>query len=602
VARLPDPGGDAGDWGKILNDFLSVEHNNDGSLKRGNEITDKEPLITAGSTNQYWRGDKTWQVISKSTVGLSNVDNTSDLDKPISTASQAAIDADTEKVRSFAVTIGPSGTNADYVCDGTADDVQIQAAITALAAAGGGAIYVRRGTYRISTTITFPLNANVIIRGAKWAKQGSGGTIFKTSASTTVTDMFQITGNANPTTNADLSHDDGFIDITFDGNSTTTNLVKLTNQDTIKIERCRFVGATNSIVTVWNSASDPVTATVPGGIFMRDCIISANSGVGIDLQYQTQCWISDCWFSGSSVSSWINVNASNKIHIVNCEFDTATNNFTLSDTATIATSDITAVACTFVSSSGTLWTDTRTNSSSDRVFISGTASAGLLPWPALVGSANTVELSGRHSPTMLQSVNVGDSPLIVRGVTGQTGRLLKVQNVSGTDLAFFNSSGNIFAANGSVTTPGISFTNDVGSGFYRVSSNVVGLAINGSQVAQFQSTGASNMRITPRVTTTTSSAAPTINTDNCDSIDVTALAVDITSMTTNLSGTPSNFQKLTFRIKDNGIARSITWGSSFESVGQALPTTTVPNKRTTVGLIYDSTTSKWGCVALATEA
>jgi len=36
-------------------------------------------------------------------------------------------------------------------------------------------------------------------------------------------------------------------------------------------------------------------------------------------------------------------------------------------------------------------------------------------------------------------------------------------------------------------------------------------------------------------------------------------------MTTNLSGTPTNFQSLIIRIKDNGTARAITWGDSFEA-------------------------------------
>jgi len=42
--------------------------------------------ITAGDTSQYWRWDKTWQTINSTVVGLGNVNNTSDLDKPISTA------------------------------------------------------------------------------------------------------------------------------------------------------------------------------------------------------------------------------------------------------------------------------------------------------------------------------------------------------------------------------------------------------------------------------------------------------------------------------------------------------------------------------------
>jgi hypothetical protein len=72
-------------------------------------------------------------------------------------------------------------------------------------------------------------------------------------------------------------------------------------------------------------------------------------------------------------------------------------------------------------------------------------------------------------------------------------------------------------------------------------------------------------------------------------------------MTTNLSGTPTNGQKLTIRFKDNATPRAITWGASFEACGAALPTTTVTSKRTTVGLIWDSTTSKWGSVSVVTE-
>jgi len=111
-----------------------------------------------------------------------------------------------------------------------------------------------------------------------------------------------------------------------------------------------------------------------------------------------------------------------------------------------------------------------------------------------------------------------------------------------------------------------------------------------------------NKRVTPRITSITSHATPTINTDNCDCVTITAQAEAITSMTTNLSGTPTNFQKLIIRIKDNGTARAITWGTSFEAKGVALPTTTVVSKVLTVGFIYDTVTSKWGCVASAQEA
>jgi hypothetical protein len=51
----------------------------------------KENAIAAGTTGQYLRGDKTWQTLDKTAVGLNNVDNTSDVNKPVSTLQQTAI-------------------------------------------------------------------------------------------------------------------------------------------------------------------------------------------------------------------------------------------------------------------------------------------------------------------------------------------------------------------------------------------------------------------------------------------------------------------------------------------------------------------------------
>lgn len=66
MARLPTPGGDSGNWGEILNEYLLQSHDSAGALKPG--------------------------VVTKADIGLGNVDNTSDASKPISTAVQSALD------------------------------------------------------------------------------------------------------------------------------------------------------------------------------------------------------------------------------------------------------------------------------------------------------------------------------------------------------------------------------------------------------------------------------------------------------------------------------------------------------------------------------
>ena len=126
------------------------------------------------------------------------------------------------------------------------------------------------------------------------------------------------------------------------------------------------------------------------------------------------------------------------------------------------------------------------------------------------------------------------------------------------------------------------------------------IAVEGVVIPSISSTNTlTNKRITKRTGTTTSSATPTINTDNVDFYSLTAQTVDITSFTTNLSGTPTEGQTLWIAITGTA-ARAITWGSSFSSSGTVtLPTTTVSTTRLDVGFIWNSVSSKWMCIAVA---
>ena len=136
---------------------------------------------------------------TKAQVGLGNVDNTSDLDKPVSTATQTALNlkiSSAEKGTSNGVatldnlgkvpstqlpemsagggvklvryvigtsTAGWTAADCDYLCDGTADQTEIIAAITALPATGGEVV-ILDGTYNIAAKIDVTKD-NVSIRG-----------------------------------------------------------------------------------------------------------------------------------------------------------------------------------------------------------------------------------------------------------------------------------------------------------------------------------------------------------------------------------------------------------------------------------------------------
>jgi len=95
MSRLPTPGADDGNWGTILNDFLVQAHNPDGTLK-ANAVTASS--LGSGTDGQVLTKNSSqttginWATLDKATLGLANVDNTSDVNKPISTATQSALD------------------------------------------------------------------------------------------------------------------------------------------------------------------------------------------------------------------------------------------------------------------------------------------------------------------------------------------------------------------------------------------------------------------------------------------------------------------------------------------------------------------------------
>lgn len=92
-------------------------------------LATKEPLITAGTTTQYWRGDKTWQTLDKTSVGLANVDNTSDAAKPISAATQTALDGKASATHTHAIA---DTTGLQAALDGKASASDLTAVQTAL--------------------------------------------------------------------------------------------------------------------------------------------------------------------------------------------------------------------------------------------------------------------------------------------------------------------------------------------------------------------------------------------------------------------------------------------------------------------------------------
>lgn len=269
-----------------------------------------------------------------------------------------------------------------------------------------------------------------------------------------------------------------------------------------------------------------------------------------------------------------------------------------------------------VSSSGTVWNIDAATIGTTELSASGTPSGSTFlrgdnTWATPAGSGDVSKVG---TPVNNQ-VGVWTGDGTIEGDTALTfdtatdslyvGGNIELGHASDTTLT--RSSAGILAVEG-VTVPLNSTTNihtaqqiELGhASDTTITRNAAGvIAVEGVVIPSISSTSTlTNKRITPRAGTTTSSATPTINTDNYDYYSLTAQTVDITSFTTNLTGTPTDGQKLWISVTGTA-ARAITWGASFESSTATLPATTVTTARLDVGFVWNTATSKWRCVAVA---
>ncbi|HUC89994.1 MAG TPA: hypothetical protein VMR45_04285 [Patescibacteria group bacterium] len=120
MTRLPIQGSDDGLWGKILNDYLSVEHNSDGTLKLSGTLNAKYTKPAGGIPKSHLANDVQTSLaaaddavksvagksgivtLTKDDIGLSNVTDDiqvkiSDVDTDIQLAANSDVKIPTQK-------------------------------------------------------------------------------------------------------------------------------------------------------------------------------------------------------------------------------------------------------------------------------------------------------------------------------------------------------------------------------------------------------------------------------------------------------------------------------------------------------------------------
>ena len=105
-----------------------------------------------------------------------------------------------------------------------------------------------------------------------------------------------------------------------------------------------------------------------------------------------------------------------------------------------------------------------------------------------------------------------------------------------------------------------------------------------------------------RAQSVTSAATVTPNADKDDIVTVSAQAEALAVANPSPAYTVVNGQKFILRIKDDGTARTITWGDEYRAIQSSLPSSTRANKTLYLGFIYNLADTKWDLVANAEEA
>jgi len=181
---------------------------------------------------------------------------------------------------------------------------------------------------------------------------------------------------------------------------------------------------------------------------------------------------------------------------------------------------------------------------------------------ALDGKANT---SHTHNAS---DVNAGTLP-IARGGTGAT-------SFTNSQLIRAKSDGTVLESSGKTAPTG----------------DIVGTS---------DTQELTNKRNKKRVYSTTSASSLTPEISTYDIFEFTALAENLT-INNHSSSTPVNGEMMMFIIKDNGTARTISWGNKFANGCATLPTTTTKNKRSWILVQWNSTDSKWYCISVGTSS
>lgn len=621
----------------------------------------KEPVITSGTFSEYWRGDKTFQTLDKNVIGLNNVDNTSDANKPISTLQATAISLKEDSSNKSTSTTDSASTTKFPVWSAIVSYFDISRiktilGITTLSGSNTGDQDLSGLVTKATTINSQALSSNITLTTSDITDSTNKRYVTDTNLSTIGNQSGINTGDETITS---IKTKLGITTLSGSntGDQDLSNLV-VKNNDISAATKTKITYDTKGLVT---SGEDATTADIADTLnkrYITDAqliVVSNTSGTNTG-DNATNSQYSGLAASKQDVLGFTPENLANKSTNVNTDqasdtkypsvksvYDWATIVFTT--TSAVATQITTALigyaTQSWVNSQGFITSVigslgyTPENEANKENTILDTSTIKY-PTNNLVKTAIDSKVTANASiPGDTKTKITYDSQGLITSSTDATtedivdsfdkryvtdDNLLVINNTSGVNTGDQTLSGlggvptsrNI-TVNGTILNLSADSTftvTDANLSTSDITTNNVSTAKHGfapklaNNTTQFLRADGSwaSPNVSLSVQSVASAATVTPTSDN-NIVVITAQAAALTMAIP--TGTPVQGQALMIRIKDNGTARAITWTTGtggYRAIGVTLPTTTVINKTTYVGLIYNSTDSRWDAIGVATEA
>jgi len=494
-------------------------------------------------------GDKTFtgttSGITKSMVGLNNVDNTSDANKPVSTATQTALNLKQDTL--------VSGTNIKTINSTTllGSGNITTGTVTSVGVSMPSAFSVASSPITTSGTIAIT-GAGVVsqyVRGdgslANFPQTSGGGSSVS----------YYLNGSVAQGTLGGVA----FKEIN------KTPIIGVGTDFTISAD-----GYIQSFIT---DANDPNQLLIPGGNWNFETYFSASSSGGSPSFY-----VELYKYDGTSLT----LIASNSATPESITGGTAIDLYitALAVPQTVLTLTDRLAIRFYVNNSGRTITLHTENSHLGQIittFTSGlTALNGLTAQIQSLATGTTGTDFNISSATATHTFNLPDASASNRGAL---------------------TSANWSTFNGKEST--LTFSSPLNRSTNTISIPVATTSVNGYLSSTDWTTFNGKVDYAPRVQSVASSATVTPTSTN-DLVKITAQATGLTIA--NPTGTMSEGQAMIIRIKDNGTAQTIAFGTNYRAIGVTLPTTTTISKTIYIGLVWNDTDTKFDVLGINTQA